>query len=366
MERCSSDDPKCSASAVEEVLRSDGLRNTIFDFVGGLQWLYLACVSKGWREHYQAWCNLEESRQQRTTSYSASFIIAAKLEWAFTSSAAADTARAFLWTGHRMFDAASLTRQIAAQSLEPIAVITMLKLRGDWTWADFKDLFAALARESRLSVMQWLHAQQFNWRSSSGQRHLSSAVRAGIEGGCDLSILDWLYSHTHSHPWRSLSTRALHVAGCCSNTIAAGWLRQKGAAWPASFLGELQQRGSLYRNKGCWTPAAVEWALREGSGWRGWDCSKLTAAAVAAAAQHSALCGDGPLDIWYDDFLEQPESLLIRRLHTDVQNCLDYEAACNELLAWGHSNGCPCTCGSTAAAAVVAASATAQSAAAAL
>jgi hypothetical protein len=53
----------------------------------------------------------------------------------------------------------------------------------------------------------------------------------------------------------------------------------------------------------CWTPAAVDWALQHNSGWLQWDC---------------------------EDF---------RMLHFKAQ----HRAA--QLFEWGHTHGCPCTCG---------------------
>jgi hypothetical protein len=52
----------------------------------------------------------------------------------------------------------------------------------------------------------------------------------------------------------------------------------------------------------CWTPAAVEWALQQDSGWLQWDCKDFHAL----------------------PFKEPPRAA--------------------ELFDWAHAHGCPCTC----------------------
>jgi hypothetical protein len=86
----------------------------------------------------------------------------------------------------------------------------------------------------------------------------------------------------------------------------AKWLRERGAAWPTSFVAHsgLWQLPNATR---CWTVPAMQWALANGYTWAAtnWQCQQL-------APQLHIYAGS--------------------------------KVRAQQMFAWAHNNGCPCTC----------------------
>jgi hypothetical protein len=110
-------------------------------------------------------------------------------------------------------------------------------------------------------------------------------------------------------------------AGESGRVSVLRWLREQGATWPESFLNA--------QDSSCWSIAAIQWALANGSTWLQWRCQDL-------APQEYYCAIDGELTGAAHNDSECKQELCDKR-----------KAA--QLFAWAHEHGCPCTCVTTAA-----------------
>jgi hypothetical protein len=89
-----------------------------------------------------------------------------------------------------------------------------------------------------------------------------------------VDMLEWL-QHNSGEPWTDADKAAmLLVAGRRFQLTALKWVRERGAAWPASFIGSISFRYTPYI-KICWTVPAMKWALASGCAWGDWQCQQL-------------------------------------------------------------------------------------------
>jgi hypothetical protein len=119
--------------------------------------------------------------------------------------------------------------------------------------------------------------------------------------------LVWLEQQS-DRPWTAVEkTRLLAIAGRRNNIATMNWLRERGAAWPNSFVSACRVNGDPYRM--AWTIPAMKYALANGHTWAdgNWQCQQFAPELYSSAASR--------------------------------KNAMD-------LSAWAHKNGCPCTCNS--------------------
>eukprot|EP00953_Heterococcus_sp_UTEX-ZZ885_P028971 15434-Heterococcus_DN1.PRE.1 len=121
--------------------------------------------------------------------------------------------------------------------------------------------------------------------------------------GGSVAMLEWL--QTATTPWYvNTKMRLLSSSGLCGNLPAAKWLRAQGADWPPAFVSGVQDEAGA--TLGCWRVSVVQWALASGSGWLDWKCEDYAA---------------------------------------DKYRHIKLKLQAEDVLVWGHANGCPCTCG---------------------
>jgi hypothetical protein len=133
----------------------------------------------------------------------------------------------------------------------------------------------------------------------------------------------------------------LFVSCICDHMSIATWLRQQRAQWPRSFV-ELLDREDYdnMEDNDCWSVSAVQWAMSNGCGWGAWRCRDLKA-----------------LLFQCEETQEHSDNA-----HNDAGCSVEWchKKRAEQLSAWAHEHGCPCTCEAGAAAAAVAAAAAAQ------
>jgi hypothetical protein len=177
----------------------------------------------------------------------------------------------------------------AFSSLEPIAVLTLARVRG-LQWC--RHLAEVSARSGKLELLQWLHVRGCPWDEPEVCR------RAALSG--NVNKLIWLQQVTA--PWSAeLKSEMLLSARWNTKLSAVKWLRQRGAGWPSSFCDVTDSKATQV----CWTVAVVSWSLKNGCTWGNWQCAQL-----------------------------QPE----------LYNSKWRKIQARTLFAWAHMNGCPCTC----------------------
>jgi hypothetical protein len=262
-------------------LDDDELLDTVFSFVGIGDYIYTGAVSRRWKGRYIKLCHnkAKEGKDRLTSAHKSAFFTAARLQLALKSSLKISA----LQSNH------NLSEYVARHSVEPIAVLTLVRVRG-LQWPKLR--MGSLSQEPAL--LQWLHECGCPWDEAAVCK---DAARSGR-----VDVLMWLQQVTAS--WADeLKRTKLFEASWQNMWEAAKWLRQQGADWPSSFYGTVV----VGRDKGqvCWTAPIVKWALDNGCTWGEWQCNQLQA------------------DLYATEYRK-------------------WQAI--NLFAWAHKNGCPCTC----------------------
>jgi hypothetical protein len=136
-------------------------------------------------------------------------------------------------------------------------------------------VMATAARYGQTALCEFLHNTGCEWDagacSGATTRHYFDTLRWLLEHGCpyDVSqvcisaarggctdLLDYVLEQGEVLS-AELLTRASNCAGAHGHLLAAQWLRQHGAAWPAELVGEFEYTKP-------WSDAMLAWARAEG------------------------------------------------------------------------------------------------------
>jgi hypothetical protein len=210
----------------------DATLDAVFSFVGIGEYAYAAGVNRRWRGLYVKLCHTKAAPDKKgklTTTYKSAVMTTERLKLALKSS----LSMAALQT-----DPTRLALHVTLCSLEPIAVLSLARVRG-LAWHECFPTWAA--RYGKLDLLKWLHESGCQWDE---QLVCICAARRGL-----VDMLNWLQSVTA--PWSvERKQQLLFDAGWSNQLAAVQWLSQQGAPWPSSVLGTSEVRSQLV-NK-CW------------------------------------------------------------------------------------------------------------------
>jgi hypothetical protein len=238
---------------------SDEILDRVFGYVGRGDHLFVAGVSRNWRGRYMQLknCSFSEARLlsgiRTGTRHRSALMSLSRLQYA---QACGLTVTDIDLTKDAYAEA------VCQQSLEPLAVVTELRLHGA-IWD--KVLCSHAAFNGELQLLIWLRNYGCPWNE---ERVLLNASSRG-----NMQLLEWLQTVTARSVWSSdVQTRMLNQAGHFGRMEAAQWLRSCGARWPERFttavqFGAKSDDAASRILTSCWTLPLVKWAIASGSGW---------------------------------------------------------------------------------------------------
>jgi hypothetical protein len=284
-------------------LHKDEVLDTVFSFVGLGDYFYTGAVCSTWRKRYLKLCYSAAANRSKSTvvprrrvpkGTTAAVVYKEPKCITFYGSAIMTAARLHMALKDSVTVAAlqsqkgRLARDIVYYSLDPIGVLTLLKLH-NLVW--YNELCTYAAYKGRLRLLQWLHDCGCPWDEQLACKYAANSGR--------LDMLRWLYEVTG--PWSDdINSYLMFTAGWCNSLDILEWLRAHDISWSKQLYGTTE-----YPSKPCevsWSAEAAEWALANGCTWGEWQCQQLQAARYTE-----------------DDYKEQAL----------------------ELFAWAHKNGCP-------------------------
>jgi hypothetical protein len=259
-----------AASAVSP-FDDDEIFGTVLDYVGYGEYFYVAGVCRRWRGRYISYCHANARANEKhklRTLRSAVVSTAARLQLALNNGAKLTE----LDTEAYRSCCFSIAYVIPISSLEPIAVLTLLRVYG-YQWDT--DLYAGAAEKGDLELTKWLHQVSCP---------VLAPDRIAYECCCCMSstavsILQWL--HALQPGWFNAvdeeniinKTALLSYAGESNNVAVMQWLRYELVTeWPsvAGIIFNDNERTIIPQ----WNVEAVIWALDNGLEFE-FDCSKL-------------------------------------------------------------------------------------------
>jgi hypothetical protein len=271
--------------------------DTVFSFVGVDHYYYVAGVCRNWRGRYMQLCAQTATNMNKfNTSQRSVTVTAARLQLALDNGLTIDKLAA---------DEPGLADSITQQSLEPIAVLTLARVYG-FQWCE--ELAIAASYCKKYELLQWLIRCGCPWGVV--------AIAAGAFRTYDVAHMTKIRAITGPWPANLLRVQ-LCDAALFDKLDTVKWLREQGVAWPERFCNTNTGEN--------WSLKCVQWAIANGSTWLVWRCQDLE-------SHHYECRSDGPV-------------------HID-NTCSDihcYRKHAQELFAWAHKNGCPCTCAHDAA-----------------
>ena len=215
---------KCARVVDDSSLRSpldkDELLDTGFSYVGVDDYLFAAGVCRRWRGRYIKLCYnkaaLAVKVDKLRTSFKSAIVTAARLHLALTGSNS-------LTIAELQANDNTLAKQITRYALDPIAVLTLARVR-ELTWTTW--LCEGAACNNKLELLKWLRESGCPWEEVPV---CTGATRSG-----HVDLLQWLQQNTTA--WSDGFKDALLCLACWSDQLtAAKWLRQQGAQWPVRF-----------------------------------------------------------------------------------------------------------------------------------
>jgi hypothetical protein len=245
---------------------------SVLSYVGLGEYFYVAGVCRRWRGCYISFChaNARANDTYKLRSLREAVVsTAARLQRALHNGAtlAVLDAEAVRSTG------ASLAHTIASRSLEPIAVLSLLRVYG-YQWDS--DLYVAAAEQGNLHLIKWLHQVQCPI-AKVGDIALNCCK---CMSSTAVSILQWLHAlqpewFDEEHDGDSANkTWLLYVAGGYGNLALMQWLRcELKTNWP-DLDDIIYSDDSACTIVPEWNVKAVIWALEHGLKFE-FDCSKL-------------------------------------------------------------------------------------------
>jgi hypothetical protein len=222
------------------------LELVIPQFVGAIEYCFLAGVSRGWRAQQLRLSFAEAVKKGRTTDklrtcHRTALKSAARLQLAIDSGLTFVVFQALT-----ALQLVNLVQSVAVDVSAQAGVLALAREHGN-RWSE--NICAEAARAGDLRALMWAREQNYcTW-------WLGQLLNSAAKGG-HLNVLQWLHSNSERRWTRAEQARMLFAAGQCSDSAAAKWLRANGAAWPQSF----------YTGKTMWPVATVQWALANGCG----------------------------------------------------------------------------------------------------
>eukprot|EP00953_Heterococcus_sp_UTEX-ZZ885_P012233 7019-Heterococcus_DN1.PRE.5 len=210
---------KISSGHTTRAELTDEILDRVFGYVGRGDHLFVAGVSRNWRGRYMQLkaCSFSEARLlsgvRIGTRHRSALMSLSRLQYA---KACGLTVTDIDLTKDAYAEA------VCQQSLEPLAVVTELRMHGA-TWNE--TLCSHAAFNGELQLLIWLRNYGCPWNE---ERVLLNAASSG-----NMQLLEWLQTVTARSVWSSdVQTRMLNQAGYYGKLEAAQWLRSCGAAWP--------------------------------------------------------------------------------------------------------------------------------------
>jgi hypothetical protein len=244
----------------------------VLSYVGFGEYFYVSGVCRKWRGRYISFCHAHAPAAEKhklRTLREAVIVTAARLQLALNNGARLTVLDVSDRVGSRRTRSA---RTIVSKSLEPIAVLSLLRVYG-YEWEDC--LYAEAAKKGSLELIKWLHQVQCP-APPPGNIALACCTYTTPAAA---SILQWLHSlqpdwFAHSNDNSIISqTWLLQVAGMHSNWAVMQWLRcDLKAEWPDvdDIICDEDEHTVVPR----WDVEAVIWALDNGLEFE-FECSKL-------------------------------------------------------------------------------------------
>jgi hypothetical protein len=204
----------------------------VFSFVGISEYAYAAGVNRRWRGLYVKLCHTKaapDEKNRLTTTFRSAVMTTERLKLDLKSSLSMTALQT---------DPNRLALHVTLRSLEPIAVLSLARVRG-LAWHECFPTWAALY--GKLDLLKCLHESGCQWDE---QLVCVCTARRGL-----IDMLKWLQSVTA--PWTvERKQQLLFDAGWSDQLTAVQWLSQQGAPWPSSVFGTSEVRSQLV-NK-CW------------------------------------------------------------------------------------------------------------------
>jgi hypothetical protein len=179
---------EAAAAAAPSPLDNTEIFGSVFSYVGFGEYFYVAAVCRKWRGAYISLCHkwakaTEKHKHKLRTKCSAIIVTAARLQLAINNGAEVAQLKpcARDWPYARR-----LGQSVVWWSLEPVAVLTLLRVYG-YAWES--SLYSSAAIHEMLELMQWLHQVKCPMPELSDVAYDCSGSSSAIS----LSILQWLH-----------------------------------------------------------------------------------------------------------------------------------------------------------------------------
>ena len=241
------------------VLERDEMLLKILQHAGTADWLYIASINRRWRGLYYSLCHKARKNSNQLvmrTGWRAAVVTASRLQYAFEHGLSAENINKNL----RVF-----AKAVGECSLEPVAVMTLARVRGVSWHATFCD---DPALKGDWSYLRWLRSSGCLW----DVRWVYECATDGGHNKNTMSILPWIKQQTSvplegdipmdAHDLQDL----MWETGCNCPADYVEWVHTElQAPWPDQFFDGME----------CWPGESVKVALKHGSGWGIWQCQKL-------------------------------------------------------------------------------------------
>jgi hypothetical protein len=242
----------------------------VLGYVGFGEYFYVAGVCRRWRGRYISFCHAEAPAAEKhklRTLREAVVSTAARLQLALING----LKMTVLDIRGLRSSIVSLAYNVLKRSLEPIALLTLLRVYG-YQWDS--DLYVAAAEEGNLELIKWLHQVQ----CPSPPPGMIAYKCCQCMSSTAVSVLHWL--HSVQPEWfnevsagDANKTSLLYNAGEHSNFVLMQWLRRElKAEWPNVAEIICDDEGHIFIPD--WPVETVIWALDSGLNYT-FDCSML-------------------------------------------------------------------------------------------
>jgi hypothetical protein len=329
------------------VFETDVLVKRVMEFVGPDQYLFSASISRSCRQMQivLSYKRAEGSKKAKLrTSFAAALASPARLQWAFGSG---------LKQKDKYYKPLQLVQTAMKVSSDAAAVLGLLNVQSlkKVDQQEASKLCATAAERCDLELLKWLHthdrawdAKTCSWAAFKGRLDMLQWAReqgcpwdkktcSNAAWQCHLHILQWARAngcpwnrirvlelaahwagvdmlewlqHNSGEPWSDEDkAKMLARSGRSFSPAAMKWLRDRGAAWPSSFVATFFS--SNKETSVCWTVPNLKWALANGCPWGEWQCQQFA-----------------------PNLYTVPQAV-------NKKNAI-------EVFAWAHKNGCSCTC----------------------
>jgi hypothetical protein len=232
-----------SSLAARALKEHEGVLAAVLDFVGKGEWIFIAAVSKVWRERYAA-----QTEGHKRTRWATALANVPRLEMAyeFYGRTALDLHH---WRGMRRLGGVAGDIEVILRAR------SLLGLK-----CDGRQLCHGAAMEGRLRLLQQLHLEH--------GCHLGNDIASSAAKAPTPQVLAWLRSINVGEWDDPKMEKLMHWAAIYGRVDNGRWLRDVAGAriWPEWALYSAARFNHL---------AFIHWAIEEGCGWGEWpSCCK--------------------------------------------------------------------------------------------